>query len=66
MSTSPSDHPPHPPTRSIPPSEPRKRAIVAGICATIFGAFVISGIIRSCEGEDIWKDAKQKQAEPSQ
>lgn len=53
MPTSPSDHPPHLPTRSIPPSEPRKRAILAGVCAMLFLAFLVSGIVRSCEGTDV-------------
>jgi hypothetical protein len=61
MSTSkrPSKYPPSAPPsgwpephRSIRPSEPRNRAILAGVCATLLGAMIVSAIIRSCEEAD--------------
>jgi hypothetical protein len=39
------------PHRSIRPSQPRNRAILAGVCATLLGAMIVSAIIRSCAGE---------------
>ena len=54
--TSPIGHAMH---RSIPPSEPRKRAVVAAVCAMLLGAVIVMGFIRSCAGEDFWEDAKK-------
>ena len=48
-----------PPSRSIKPSEPRSRALFAGVCLTIFGAFVVSAFVRSCEGEDFFETSKK-------
>jgi hypothetical protein len=60
-SSRPSYAPPpyEPPSRSIKPSEPRSRAIFAAICLTIFGALVVSGFVRACEGDDFWEKPKQ-------
>lgn len=38
--------------RSIRPSQPRNRAILAGICATLLGAMIVSAFFRACEGTD--------------
>jgi hypothetical protein len=48
-----------PPSRSIRPSEPRSRAIFAGVCAMVFGAFVVSAFVRSCEGDDFFNTVKK-------
>ena len=45
--------------RSIPPSEPRKRAVVAGISLTLLGAVLVMAVVRSCAGEDFWEDAQK-------
>ncbi|HET6338138.1 MAG TPA: hypothetical protein VFG30_33175 [Polyangiales bacterium] len=68
-SSRPSYAPPpyEPPSRSIKPSEPRSRAIFAGICLTLFGALVFSAFVRACEGDEAWEEPKQtapKQAAP--
>ena len=74
MTRSPSDYPsqwpskrpsrPPGPTRSIPPSEPRKRAIVAGICATLLGALIVSAFVRACQGDDFWQQNAPESAPP--
>jgi hypothetical protein len=46
--------------RSIPPSEPRKRAVIASICLTLLGAVLVMAFVRSCAGEDFWKDAQKR------
>jgi hypothetical protein len=64
-SSRPSYRPPpyEPPSRSIRPSEPRSRAIFAGICATVFGAFVVSAFVRSCQGDDFYNSVKKSAPE---
>jgi hypothetical protein len=52
------------PSRSIHPSQPRNRAIFAALCATLFGAVVLSGFIRACEGDDFWEGTTKKSAAP--
>jgi hypothetical protein len=74
MTRSPSEYPsqwpskrpsrPPPPTRSIPPAEVRKRAIVAGICATLLGALFVSAFIRTCRGDGFWETDTQHSAPP--
>jgi len=45
--------------RSIPPSEPRKRAVAAAISLMLFGAVIVMAVVRSCQGDDFWKDAEK-------
>ncbi|HKU42663.1 MAG TPA: hypothetical protein VJR89_31105 [Polyangiales bacterium] len=61
----PSKHPPGP-THSIPPSEPRKRAIVAGICAMLLGAFIVSAFVRACRGDDFWNQRRAPAQQPGE
>ena len=42
--------------RSIPPSEPRKRAVVAGISLTLLGAVIVMAFMKTCAGEDFWEE----------
>jgi len=49
--------------RSIPPSEPRNRAVFAGICATVLGAVFIAAVIRACDGKDSWSEDREESSE---